>query len=56
MHFNENAVRSPTITSKGKLVYKLRFPKAGKGGHTVKPVKTEPTFGTFFPKTFILNV
>ena len=28
---------------KGKLVYKLLFPKAKKGGHTVKPVKTEPT-------------
>ncbi|XP_055062144.2 uncharacterized protein [Misgurnus anguillicaudatus] len=44
MHFNENAVRPQLRTSKGKPVYKLLFPKAKKGGHTVKPVKTEPTF------------
>ncbi|KAF4111800.1 uncharacterized protein LOC131543092 isoform X2 [Onychostoma macrolepis] len=44
MHFNENAVRPQVTTSKEKLVYKLLFPKDKKGGHTVKPLKTEPTF------------
>ncbi|KTF79623.1 hypothetical protein cypCar_00007802 [Cyprinus carpio] len=44
MHFNENVVRPQMTTSKGKLVYKHFFPKAKKGGHTIKPVKTEPTF------------
>ncbi len=55
IHFNENAVRPQMTTSKGKFVYKLLFPKAKKGGHTVKPVKTEPTFCKFFPKIFIVN-
>ncbi|XP_052434176.1 uncharacterized protein LOC127974730 isoform X1 [Carassius gibelio] len=39
MHFNENVVQP-----QGKLVHKLLFPKAKKGGQTIKPVKTEPTF------------
>ena len=48
--FNENADR-PQITYKGKLVYKLLFPKAKKGGHTVKPVKT----AKFHKEIFISN-
>ncbi|XP_067298749.1 uncharacterized protein [Pseudorasbora parva] len=41
IHFNENSVRPQMTTSKVKPVYKPLFPK---GGHSVKPVKTEPTF------------
>ncbi|XP_051716556.1 uncharacterized protein LOC127494593 isoform X2 [Ctenopharyngodon idella] len=58
MHFNENAVQ-PHVTSKGKLVHKLHFPKAKKGGHTVKPVKTEPTFCKLFQKNengYVINL
>ncbi|KAF1380251.1 hypothetical protein PFLUV_G00184890 [Perca fluviatilis] len=43
MHFNENAERPQWKTAKGKLMYRLLFPKAKRGGYTVKQVKTEPT-------------
>ncbi|KAG5261115.1 hypothetical protein AALO_G00300200 [Alosa alosa] len=43
MHFNENAQRPQRKTAKGKLMYRLVFPKAKRGGYTVKKVKTEPT-------------
>ncbi|KAG5279121.1 hypothetical protein AALO_G00106330 [Alosa alosa] len=43
MHFNENAGRTQARTTSGKLRYSLHFPKAKKGGHTVKPVKSPPT-------------
>ncbi|KAL2096063.1 hypothetical protein ACEWY4_008211 [Coilia grayii] len=43
MHFNENAGRTQARTTSGKLRYRLLYPKAKKGGHTVKPVKSPPT-------------
>ncbi|XP_034722579.1 uncharacterized protein LOC117941677 isoform X1 [Etheostoma cragini] len=43
MHFNENADCPQWKTEKGKLMYRLLFPKAKRGGYTVKQVKTEPT-------------
>nr|XP_055037185.1 uncharacterized protein LOC129424518 [Misgurnus anguillicaudatus] len=43
MHFNENCERPQMTTVKGELIYRLSFPKAKKGGHVVKPVKTEAT-------------
>ncbi|XP_046885937.1 uncharacterized protein LOC124474096 isoform X2 [Hypomesus transpacificus] len=43
MHFNENAERPQRKTAKGKLMYRLVFPKAKRGGYTVKQMKTEPT-------------
>ncbi|XP_049324303.1 uncharacterized protein LOC111195039 isoform X2 [Astyanax mexicanus] len=44
MHFNENAGRTQARTTSGVLRYRLHFPKAKKGGHTVKSVKSPPTY------------
>ncbi|KAG9280836.1 hypothetical protein AMEX_G3591 [Astyanax mexicanus] len=44
MHFNENAGRTQARTTSGVLRYRWHFPKAKKGGHTVKSVKSPPTY------------
>ncbi|KAK7929311.1 hypothetical protein WMY93_005706 [Mugilogobius chulae] len=44
MHFNENVKRAQA-TSKGKVLFKVAYPKYKKGKPTAKPVKTKPTFG-----------
>ena len=48
MHFNENAGRTQARTTSGKLRYKVLFPKAKKGAHTVKAVKTQATYCKLF--------
>nr|XP_055024872.1 uncharacterized protein LOC129414783 isoform X2 [Misgurnus anguillicaudatus] len=48
MHFNENAGRTQARTTSGKLRYKVLFPKAKKGAHTVKAMKTQATYCYIF--------
>uniref|UniRef100_A0A1A7YS46 Zgc:123060 n=1 Tax=Iconisemion striatum TaxID=60296 RepID=A0A1A7YS46_9TELE len=43
MHFNENSSRIQARKTTGKRRYAIHFPKAKKGGHTVKPVESPPT-------------
>lgn len=45
LHFNENSDRPRKTSATGKHVYRMSFPSAKKGGHVVKPVKTEAAFG-----------
>ncbi|XP_071950193.1 uncharacterized protein [Antedon mediterranea] len=44
-HYNENSDRIQARTKDGDLQYAIAFPKAKQGGHTVKKVMTECTFG-----------
>ncbi|XP_063066590.1 uncharacterized protein LOC134458292 [Engraulis encrasicolus] len=44
LHFNENAGRTQARTTKGTLRYSIHYPKAKKGGYSVKPVKTKATY------------
>ena len=45
LHFNENASRLQAVTVKGVPQHKVTFPKAKKGDHVVKKVKTNYTTG-----------
>ncbi|KAF4114136.1 uncharacterized protein LOC131539617 [Onychostoma macrolepis] len=45
MHYNENANRPQAETEEGVPLFKISFPKARKGECSVKPQKTQPTFG-----------
>ncbi|XP_041464943.1 uncharacterized protein LOC121415701 [Lytechinus variegatus] len=44
MHWNENADRTQALTTDGMPMYKITFPKAKAGGHTVSRVLTTCTF------------
>uniref|UniRef100_A0A8C9YFY0 Uncharacterized protein n=1 Tax=Sander lucioperca TaxID=283035 RepID=A0A8C9YFY0_SANLU len=43
-HFNENANRPQSTSALGGPAFKLAFPKAKKGGYSLKRRKIEPTF------------
>ncbi|XP_063055957.1 uncharacterized protein LOC134449779 [Engraulis encrasicolus] len=45
LHFNENSNRTQAKTTAGTLKYSIHFPKAKKGGYTVKPMKSQATQG-----------
>ena len=47
LHFNENACRDQAITKKGEGRYDILFPKYKKGGHIVRNVTVDPTYGKF---------
>ena len=52
MHYNENADRLQAVTRDGRPRFVLCFPKAKKGGYTVRPQKTPATFRTYTSVTF----
>jgi len=45
IHYNENSDRVQKTTSSGEKVWEVRFPKFKKGGYSIIPVKTAPTYG-----------
>ena len=45
LHFNENAHRKQAVTKTGEPRYNIVFPKYKKGGHVVKKVAKDPTYG-----------
>lgn len=45
LHYNESADRMQAVNQEGKLCYSLKFPKAKKGQHSIKPKKTKATYG-----------
>ena len=47
MHYNENADRLQAVTLNGQPCYSIRFPKAKKGGHSVRAEKTRATYSKF---------
>ena len=47
MHYNKNADRLQAVTVNGQPCYSIRFPKAKKGGHSVRAEKTRPTYSKF---------
>ena len=48
MHWNENADRGQAIKTDGTPMYKITYPKAKAGGHTVSEVLTNCTFSEYF--------
>ena len=48
LHFNENASRKQAVTLKGEEHYDILFPKYKKGGHIVRKVTVDPTYGKSF--------
>lgn len=55
LHFNENSNRTQAKTTAGTLKYSIHFPKAKKGGYTVKPMKSQATQG-MYPNQFIIYI
>ena len=47
MHFNENIDRQQAETKSGDKRYKISFPKYKKGGHIVREIKDDPTYGEY---------
>ena len=45
MHFNENCCRKQAVTAAGIERYEVLFPKFKKGGHIVRKLTVDPTFG-----------
>ncbi|KAJ8356495.1 hypothetical protein SKAU_G00192890 [Synaphobranchus kaupii] len=45
MHYNENSKRLQATTKEGQLRYSVVFPKYKRGDFTVRPLKSDPTFG-----------
>uniref|UniRef100_A0A3B3HHC6 Uncharacterized protein n=1 Tax=Oryzias latipes TaxID=8090 RepID=A0A3B3HHC6_ORYLA len=56
MHFNENSGRTQQSTRSGELQYAVSLPKWKKGGHTVRKVLEEPTFGKLYFFHFSINL
>ena len=48
MHYNENTQRNQATTQDGSLCYDVRYPKYKKGGHIVRKVLQNPTYGKLF--------
>ncbi|XP_067301001.1 uncharacterized protein [Pseudorasbora parva] len=44
MHFNENSNRPQDKTSTGNPTHRLLFPKAEKGGYSIRPLKSQATY------------
>ena len=47
MHFNENSTRTQATTSDGTARYAVEYPKGKFGEPSVRPLKTDPTFGKY---------
>ncbi|MED6240178.1 hypothetical protein ATANTOWER_017123 [Ataeniobius toweri] len=45
LYFNENAHQAQSITQDGESVYGIHYPKYKKGGHIVRKVLEETTYG-----------
>ncbi|XP_035667611.1 uncharacterized protein LOC118410179 [Branchiostoma floridae] len=45
LHFNENAHRAQARTRDGDGIFSIHFPKYKQGGHIVRRVLEQPTFG-----------
>ncbi|XP_070550424.1 uncharacterized protein [Ptychodera flava] len=44
LHYNENSDRLQAVCQDGQPQYSIRYPKFKKGGHSVREVKTKPTY------------
>ena len=45
IHYNENARREQAVTKQGEKQYSVLFPKYKKGGHTVRKVLEDCSYG-----------
>ena len=45
LHFNENIARKQRTTAYGDAMYSLHYPKYKAGGHIVRKVLVDPTYG-----------
>ena len=45
MHYNETAQRKQAVTNQGEEQYSVLFPKYKKGGHTVRKVLEDCSYG-----------
>jgi hypothetical protein len=45
LHFNDNTERKQQRSKDGKLYFGVSYPKWKKGGHTVRKIMENPSFG-----------
>ena len=56
MHHNENRHRQQATKKDGEKQYTIAFPKTKKGGFSVKPRASEPTFGKYYESRLCTNI